>query len=172
MQGCRQEPSGTASNDQTNNTPEPPAFVATNPPTPSNSQAVTTPPQAPETPVVQTAPSVPQVATDYKIAQGDSFSKLAAKYGVSVRAIADANPGVDSTKLHIGQTLHIPAPKAATTAAQQTTPQPTANDSASGEQLYSVVSGDNLTRIASKYGTTVKALRSANSLTTDSIKVG
>src|SRR5258707_12173837 len=30
MQGCRQEPSGTASNDQTNNTPEPPAFVTTN----------------------------------------------------------------------------------------------------------------------------------------------
>src|SRR5260370_31533800 len=83
MQGCRQEPAGTASTDQTNN-PEPPVFAATNPPAPSNYPAVAVAPaQAPEAPTALTAPSAPQVATDYKVIQGDSFSKLAMKYGVS-----------------------------------------------------------------------------------------
>ena len=44
--------------------------------------------------------------------------------------------------------------------------------SASGEQTYTVKSGDNLTKIAAQFGTTLKALRAANGLKTDSIKVG
>jgi peptidoglycan endopeptidase LytE len=42
----------------------------------------------------------------------------------------------------------------------------------SGEQVYTVKSGDTLTKIASQFGTTIKALRSANNLETDKIKVG
>ena len=37
---------------------------------------------------------------------------------------------------------------------------------------YKVKSGDNLMKIASAYGVTVKQLRSANNLKTDQIKVG
>ena len=37
---------------------------------------------------------------------------------------------------------------------------------------YKIKSGDTLTSIASHHGTTVKALRAANALTTDKIKVG
>jgi LysM repeat protein len=38
--------------------------------------------------------------------------------------------------------------------------------------MYTVKSGDSLIKIASQFGTTVKAIRAANSLKTDSIKVG
>ena len=44
--------------------------------------------------------------------------------------------------------------------------------SAGGEQTYTVKSGDNLTKIAGRMGTTIKALRAENGLKTDSIKVG
>ncbi|GEM_PF-756051 len=42
----------------------------------------------------------------------DSFYKLSRKYGVTPKAIAAVNQGVDSTKLQIGQVLNIPYPTA------------------------------------------------------------
>ena len=42
----------------------------------------------------------------------------------------------------------------------------------SGLPTYTVKSGDTLTRIAKKNGTTVKAIKAENNLTTDHIKVG
>ena len=44
----------------------------------------------------------------YIVKEGDSFSKIAAKYGVTVSAIAAANPGVSSNRLQIGQKLNLP----------------------------------------------------------------
>ncbi|HTV75439.1 MAG TPA: LysM peptidoglycan-binding domain-containing protein, partial [Candidatus Baltobacteraceae bacterium] len=41
-----------------------------------------------------------------------------------------------------------------------------------GEAVYTVKSGDTLTRIAKANGTTVKAIESENNLTTTKIKVG
>ncbi len=44
----------------------------------------------------------------YIVKEGDSFSKIAAKYGVTVSAIAAVNPGVSSNRLQIGQKLNLP----------------------------------------------------------------
>ena len=111
-------------------------------------------------------------ATEYTIVKGDIFAKIAKNFHVSVKAITDANPGVEPTKLKIGQKIHIPAP---CRPRQRQRPagrhRPTAA-SVAGESVYTVKSGDNLTKIAAQHGTTVKALRAANSLKTDSIKVG
>jgi N-acetylmuramoyl-L-alanine amidase len=49
---------------------------------------------------------------------------------------------------------------------------PVESASAGGDQIYTVKSGDNLTKISAQFGTTIKALRTANDLKTDSIKVG
>ena len=166
MQGCGQskEPV-TATETTTSNTP--PAFVeTTNPPVTTSA-----PPVVVTAPVPVAPPVVPAGATEYAIAKGDNFSTLATKFHVSAKAIADANPGVQPTKLKIGQKIHIPAP-AAPTAPTVTGTAPVESASAGGEQTYAVKSGDNLTKIAAQFGTTVKALRSANSLKTDSIKVG
>jgi LysM repeat protein len=45
----------------------------------------------------------------HKIAKGETFSVLSREHGVSVKAIQDANPNVDSSHLSIGQEIVIPA---------------------------------------------------------------
>lgn len=116
---------------------------------------------------------VPGAPTEYKIQQNDNYYTLAKKFGVSVNAIRDANPKVDPAKLQVGKTLMIPAPSAPrTTAVNGTSGNGTTGTSTAAGTVYEVKSGDNLTKIAEKHGVTVKALRNANNLTTDQIKVG
>jgi LysM repeat protein len=126
-----------------------------------------TPPVAEPTPPPYTAPAT---GTEHVIAKGDSFYSIGKKYGVTIKAIADANPGVDSAKLQIGQKIKIPAATAAAPAAGGATAP--AVEAAPGTQTYTVKSGDTLTAIAAKFGVTIRALRSANNLSTDRIKVG
>jgi LysM repeat protein len=118
------------------------------------------------TPVIDTPP----VANErvHTIVKNDSFYTLAKKYGVSMKAIADANPGVDSTKLKIGEKIKIPA---------ATTPSPTTSSltttaTDAPEKIYTVKSGDRLYNIAKNEGTTVKAIMALNGLKTTQIKVG
>ncbi|HVV73147.1 MAG TPA: LysM peptidoglycan-binding domain-containing protein, partial [Verrucomicrobiae bacterium] len=69
------------------------------------------------------------------------------------------------------QKINIPAPAGSApqgTAAAPTNPRGTGT----GEHAYTVVSGDSLSKIATHFGTTVKALRSLNNLKTDRIVVG
>ena len=42
---------------------------------------------------------------EYVVAKGDNLSSIAKKAGISLKAIQDLNPGVDSNKLRIGQKL-------------------------------------------------------------------
>ena len=42
---------------------------------------------------------------EYVVAKGDNLSSIAKKAGISLQAIQDLNPGVDSNKLRIGQKL-------------------------------------------------------------------
>ena len=42
---------------------------------------------------------------EYVVAKGDNLSSIAKKSGISLKAIQDLNPGVDSNKLRIGQKL-------------------------------------------------------------------
>jgi len=55
----------------------------------------------------------PRSTKVYTVAEGDWFSKIAKAHGISLKALAEANPGVDSTKLKIGQKLNLPEPKQA-----------------------------------------------------------
>ena len=130
---------------------------------------IPTPTIAPVTPVAQVAPAA---GTEYTVAKGDSFYTIGKKFGVSIKAVEAANPGVDSTKLKVGQKLNIPAgaSPAASAAGGVSTAAPA--EPIAAEATYTVKSGDTLTRIAKAHGTTVKAIKSANSLTTDKIKVG
>ncbi len=47
--------------------------------------------------------------TTHAVEKGDTFGILAKKYGVTIQAIAAANPGVQSNNLKIGKVLNIPA---------------------------------------------------------------
>jgi len=120
-------------------------------------------------PVVAPAP-VPEVAgTEYVVVKGDSLAKIAKKNGVTLSALKAANPGVEPTKLKVGQKLSIPA--GGSPAAAPATGTSAAVESTGGE-AYTVKSGDTLTKIAKAHGTTVKAIKAASNLNTDHIKVG
>lgn len=98
--------------------------------------------------------------------KNDSFFKLSKKYGVTLDAIVKANPGVDSSRLKVGQKLVIPV-AAAPTAAHDAAAAP-----GTGEIVYVVKAGDTLAKIARAHGVTLKELKAANGLKTDAIKAG
>lgn len=175
IQGCRKNDTGQ---EEAANTSNPPPELATNPPEANPPAAA--PPTEPTPPPVAAPPSAapppvaPPVAEgqDYTVVKGDTFATIAKKSNVSVRALEAANPGVDPKKLQIGQKLHVPAPTAGTAAAPMTAPGAQEMGSAGGEQTYKVKSGDTLIGIAKQFHTSVKAIESANNLTSTSIKVG
>lgn len=177
MQGCQKPPELPPPAVETTNSA--PAFVEpTNPPvastnattTPANVVATPTTPTAPAA-LEPSAPATPSGATEYTIAKGDYLSTVAKRFHVSIKAIEEANPGIDSKKLKVGQKIHVPAAPAAV--ATPTAPSSSAEAaSASPELIYTVKSGDNLSLIAKAKGTTPKALRAANNLKTDRITVG
>jgi LysM repeat protein len=141
------------------------------PPLGSNS-TVALPPMTPTESVAPTPAPIPapvpepSAGSEYTVVKGDSLAKIAKAHGVSLSALQAANPGVIPTKLRIGQKLVIPAgsPTAAVTA-------PSASFGGA-ETVYTVKSGDTLSKIAKMYGTTYKAIQSANGLATTRIKVG
>lgn len=121
-------------------------------------------------------PTIPQpvdstlaAAREYVVLKGDSFYSIGKKFGVTTSAIAKANPGVDSTRLKLGDKLQIPASVAPTGAHSGTTA--TTADGGSTD-VYAVKAGDTLGRIAKAHATTVAEIKSLNGLTTDRINVG
>jgi LysM repeat protein len=135
------------------------------PPTPGVSQA---PP--PPAPMVPQAPAPAPTENEYVVVRGDYMAKIAKQNGVTLKALEDANPDVQPTKLRVGEKLIIPAGTSTTGA---NAAGETANGlAANGDQLYVVKSGDTLGRIGHHFGVTVKAIESENNLTTTKIKVG
>ena len=108
--------------------------------------------------------AVPGATREYLVVSGDNFTTIGKKFGVSSAAMAKANPGVDSTRLKIGQKLAIP-PVPATSVA-------TATVGSGSENSYLVKTGDTLLKIATANGTSVKEIKAINGLTTDRIKAG
>jgi len=112
---------------------------------------------------------------EYTIVKGDTLDSIHKNYNVSVKAIMDANSGLDPKKLKIGQKIKIPAAASSpsTSVSPNATPMTADTGATGGTITYKVKSGDTLTTIAKKYhGVTIKAIQQANNLTTTSIKVG
>ncbi|MEW6425351.1 MAG: SPOCS domain-containing protein [Bacillota bacterium] len=68
---------------------------------------ITVPTPAPTPPVC-----VPGEVIRYTIQPGDTFFILAQRFGTTVEAIMQANPGVDPQNLQVGQVINIPCPPA------------------------------------------------------------
>jgi len=98
------------------------------------------------------------------VAKGDNLWSLAKKYGISVAELSAANQLAPSATLRVGQQLTVPEKKSS----GDSSPKPTQN----AENTYEVKSGDTLGAIARKSGTTVAALRTANNLKGDSLRIG
>ena len=177
LNGCRR--GDQSSNDTTGQDNSAPAVAADTgaapalPPAPvastngSNAQELAAmPPTPPPMPVAPTpAPAPTPSVTDYTVLKGDTLGSIATKFHVKLKDLEAANPTVVPTKMQAGVKLTIPA----ATMASTTGTGATAADSA---DVYTVKSGDNLTKIATAHGTTVKELEALNNLKTSAIKVG
>ena len=169
IQGCKREEDQTDNNNQppvdTNTVANP---VDTNlPPVEASNPPVTPPPQQ-----VVTPPPPPPAETEYVVVKGDTYSKIAKSYGVTTKALEDANPNIPATKLKVGEKLTIPPGASATGA---TAAGETANGVATingNDEVYVVKTGDTLIRIAKHYGVTVKAVEAENNMSTTRINVG
>jgi peptidoglycan endopeptidase LytE len=106
-------------------------------------------------------------AATYTVRPGDTLSEIAKAYGTTVQNLKSWN-GLTSDTIYPGQVLKV---KASGTSGTKSTGTSSSNSSA-GTKTYIVVKGDTLSKIASKYGTSVSAIKSANKLTSDTIYVG
>lgn len=108
----------------------------------------------------------------YTIKKGDSLWSLSKRYGVSVNELYAANGMDKNSVLRIGQQIQIPV-DGATATINPVTPemyQPSGYNQATTS--YTVKRGDNLSRIAQQYDTSVRAIKAANGKSSDVIRVG
>lgn len=102
------------------------------------------------TPAPQPAPKPQQPSTTtYTVKSGDTLSGIAQKYGTTVSALAQLNGIQNPNVIYAGQVLKI-----------------SGNSSSTGSSggVYTVKSGDTLSGIAQRYGTTVSALVNKNGI--------
>ena len=114
--------------------------------------AEATPTPAAATPAPTATPQ-PTTGTSYTVRWGDTLFSIARRFGTTVEAIKEAND-LSSDLIIVGQKLTIPG---ATGAPPETVP-PT------GPKVHIVQPGENLFRIALRYGTTVDAIAQANDI--------
>lgn len=185
IQGCKREQTGSEAENQNPNqfVETNPPMVETQPPLETNPVVVaasnppsmgTVPPLEPVSPVVPPVQPTP-TAIEYVVVKGDTLGGIAHKYHISIKALENANPNIEPTRLQIGQKLTIPAPPqgaASTTASQTMSGASNETGTSMGGEIYVVKSGDTLTKIARQYHTTIRAIEEANNLTTTKIKVG
>lgn len=97
--------------------------------------------------VIPTGSAPPPSGARYTVQPGDTLYRIAARYGTTVTAIANANNIADPNLIYPGQVLVIPGGGA---------PPVT--------RTHTVQPGDTLYRIAARYGTTVNAIVVANNI--------
>jgi LysM repeat protein len=108
-------------------------------------------------------PSATQTTT-YTVQAGDTLTRIANRYGVTVQQLVALNNIANPDLIPVGQVLAIPATAGATATPVpvETAVTPTATATPAATVTYTVQTGDTLTRIANRYGTTVQELVALN----------
>ena len=112
----------------------------------------------------------------YVVREGDTFADIAKSYDVPVVMLMQANEGFNR-RLSVGDSLVIPeyVRKKVEKKAAKSENKPAAKPKTSNEKtsVYTVQSGDNLTNIARKFGTTVAKIQELNNMgSSSSLSVG
>jgi LysM repeat protein len=119
--------------------------------------------------------------TNYVVQSGDTLSRIAQKYSVTIATLMSVNGITNANLIFVGQRLVIsgstsvpatPAPTASAPQAATPTPVVTTPPVVTGGTTHVVVRGDTLWGISMKYGVSVASIKTANGLTTDFIYVG
>ena len=114
---------------------------------------------------VQAAP--PQQGGTHVVRRGETLAGIAARYGTTVAAIAQANGIRNPNHILVNQRLGIPAGRAAAQATAAKIPA-----SAPSGCTYRIVRGDTLASIAGRFGTSVGWLMQNNGLSSSLIIAG
>ncbi len=141
-------PSGEMPPDLTLTLAASPTVAVTPTATPTSPPGVPTYTPTP-TPTPTTPPGTPGAPLVHVVQRGENLFRIALKYNTTVEAIAAANGIRNPQLIYVGQKLTIPR--------GGTTPQP-------GGRTHVVQPGENLFRIALRYGTTPQAIAAANNL--------
>lgn len=95
---------------------------------------------------VSSAPIQAPATSTYTVRAGDTLSSIASKFGTSYQALASLNGISNPNLIYVGQVLRV-------------------NGSANaGSVYYTVRAGDNLSAIASRYGTSYQSIAALNGL--------
>lgn len=95
---------------------------------------------------VSSAPIQAPATGTYTVRSGDTLSSIASKFGTSYQTLASLNGIANPNLIYVGQVLRVDGPASA------------------GSVYYTVRVGDNLSAIASRYGTSYQAIASLNGL--------
>ena len=96
--------------------------------------------------------------TTHIVQAGESLSRIAARYGVTLQALVTANNIANPNQIFVGQSLRIP-----------TTGQPAApSQPAACSSTHNVIAGETLSGIAVNYGVTIQSLAQANGVSVTS----
>ena len=95
----------------------------------------------------------------YTVKAGDTLSAIASRYSTSSSTLASLNSLSNPNLIYVGQVL-----KVSSNASTSSSTSSSANSTVTTAAYYTVKSGDTLSAIAAKYGTTYQALASANSI--------
>ncbi len=98
--------------------------------------------------------STPSASRVYVVRRGDTLSGIAARFGVSLSALARANGLTTRSFVYVGQRLVIPSGSTGAT-----TPPSTGSS-----RVYIVRPGDTLSGIAARFGVSLNALARANGI--------
>ena len=126
------------------------------PATPAPSTPAPTTP-APSTPAPTTPAPNASGTTSYTVVARDTLSGIASRFGTTSRTLMTLNGITDANRIRIGQVLTIAGAAPAAPAAPASTSAPTTS--------YTVVAGDTLSGIASRFGTTSRNLMALNGIT-------
>lgn len=148
-----------------------PAQAQGDAPSPTPAEATALPPPAMPTDAPTLVPAaVAPVAGEqtYTVQPGDNLFRIGLKFNLSVSVLAAYNGLINPNLIFVGQVLRIPptngGPTATPGAGPTVTPRPPTVTPIPGGGTYTVQAGDNLTRIAAKFGTTVQALIQLNGI--------
>jgi LysM repeat protein len=103
----------------------------------------------------------------HTVVKGDTLTKIARKYQVSIDTIKKAN-GLKSDVARLGQKLRIPGALAPAAKPEiEVAPPPPA-----GPLVHTVAKGDTIERIARKYHVEPREIMQANDMKSDTVRLG
>ena len=104
-------------------------------------------------------PSLSGEVEPYRVVKGDTLSKIAKRFQISLFELQQMNGFDRNATLSVGQMMLVPKSTSALSSTEE-------------DGVYSVQKGDTLGKIAKKFGTTIAKLREQNHLKSDTIYVG